>query len=561
MEPSGDKILKQDKNRVIRIHANDNVAVALENLNKGTTVIIDGKSCILNENINVKHKFTLYDINAGDSIVLYGIKVGQAVTDIPEGSSITTTNTINGTVEIQRNTPRSYKWEPPPVSAYRNRTFMGYYRTDGQVGTANYWIVIPMVFCENQLLESIKEDILTEFGYKKGSKYKKYIRNLITKYKEESDGNNTMDDNPGGSLHPAGRRLFYNVSGIQFLTHDGGCGCTRRDARELCSLLAGYITHPNVAGATVLSLGCQNAELSLLHEEIKKRDPDFSKPYFEFDHQKTGVQDEIIKQVIDSIFRGLIIANKAERKPAPLSKLCVGLECGGSDGFSGISANPAIGYVSDLIVALGGTTILSEFPELSGIEQDLYDRCKLQADGDKFLDLMISYNNMAEYVGSGFYANPSPGNIRDGLITDAMKSAGAAKKGGSAPISGVLDYTEKAVNTGLNLLCTPGNDVESVTAEVASGANIVLFTTGMGTPTGNPIVPVIKISSNTPTFLKMPDIIDINSGKIIDGEESIEQCGKRILNYMIDVAGGLKEPSAVQNGQTDFIPWRRGVSL
>lgn len=561
MDSSENKNSNQDNNRVVLIHAHDNVAVALDNIIKGTTVIIKGKPCILAENIKAKHKFTINDVNAGDPIILYGIKVGQAVTSIPEGSAITTKNTENGTEQIQRNTPRNYKWTPPSVATFRNRTFMGYYRSDGQVGTANNWIVIPMVFCENQLLESIKEDILTEFGYKKENKYKKYIRNLINKYKEESDESNNGDEIARDYLHPVDRRLFKNVSGIQFLTHDGGCGCTRQDARELCGLLAGYITHPNVAGATVLSLGCQNAELSLLHEEIKKRDPDFSKPYFEFEHQKTGVQDDMIKQVIDSIFKGLIIANQSERKPAPLSKLCVGLECGGSDGFSGISANPAVGYVSDLIVALGGTTILSEFPELSGIEQNLYDRCTFQAHGDKFLDLMISYNKMAEYVGSGFDANPSPGNIRDGLITDAMKSAGAALKGGSAPVSGVLDYPGKVKFKGLNLLCTPGNDVESVTAEVASGANIVLFTTGMGTPTGNPIVPVIKVSSNTRTFSKMPDIIDINAGNIIDGKESIEQCGERIMNYLIDVAGGSIEPAAVKNGQTDFIPWRRGVSL
>ena len=412
MDSSGNENSIQDNNRVVRINEHDNVAVALDNLNKGTTIVIKGKSCILNENIEAKHKFTLNDIYAGDSIILYGIKVGQAVMNIREGSAITTINTANGTEQIQRNIPRNYKWTPPDTATFGNRTFMGYYRPDGQVGTANHWIVIPMVFCENQLLESIKEDILTEFGFKKEGKYRKYIRNLITKYQEESDGKNTGDDKSRGYLHSAGRRLFKNVSGIQFLTHDGGCGCTRRDARELCGLLAGYITHPNVAGATVLSLGCQNAELSLLHEEIKKRDPDFSKPYFEFEHQKTGVQDDMIKQVIDSILKGLIVANQSERKPAPLSKLCIGLECGGSDGFSGISANPAVGYVSDLIVALGGTTILSEFPELSGIEQNLYDRCKLRAHGDKFLDLMISYNNMAEYVGSGFNANPSPGNIR-----------------------------------------------------------------------------------------------------------------------------------------------------
>jgi altronate hydrolase len=237
------------------------------------------------------------------------------------------------------------------------------------------------------------------------------------------------------------------------------------------------------------------------------------------------------------------------------------VECGGSDGFSGISANPAVGHVSDLIVALGGSVILSEFPELSGVEQNIYDRCTEQLHADKFLDLMQMYNARAISVGSGFDKNPSPGNIKDGLITDAMKSAGAAKKGGTSPVIGVLDYPEKAKGSGLHLLCTPGNDVESVTAEVASGANLVLFTTGLGTPTGNPIVPVIKISTNTSLSLKMPDIIDINAGTIIEGEENIVQTAERILDYVIDVASGIKEPTSIRNAQVDFIPWRRGVSL
>lgn len=254
-------------------------------------------------------------------------------------------------------------------------------------------------------------------------------------------------------------------------------------------------------------------------------------------------------------------ANANMRQPAPLSKLCIGLECGGSDGFSGISANPALGYVSDILVTLGGSVILSEFPELCGVEQELSDRCVDETTALKFMDLMRVYNAKAEADGSGFYANPSPGNIRDGLITDAIKSAGAAKKGGTSPVTDVLDYPERVTRPGLNLLCTPGNDVESTTAEVGSGANIVLFTTGLGTPTGNPIVPVVKLSTNTKTFSKMPDIIDINCGTIIEGTETIPEAADRILAYVIDVASGNVQPKAVLLGQDDFIPWRRGVSL
>jgi altronate hydrolase len=237
------------------------------------------------------------------------------------------------------------------------------------------------------------------------------------------------------------------------------------------------------------------------------------------------------------------------------------LECGGSDGFSGISANPAIGFTSDLLVALGGSVILAEFPELCGVEQNLSDRCLELNQAERFSTLMRTYNARAMAVGSGFDMNPSPGNIKDGLITDAIKSAGAAKKGGTSPVVEVLDYPEKVTKPGLTLLCTPGNDVESTTAEVGSGANVVLFTTGLGTPTGNPIAPVVKIASNTALFNRMRDIIDINTGTIIEGEETIEEVGERILEYVIGVASGEIEVSAVRHGQDDFIPWKRGVSL
>jgi len=356
-------------------------------------------------------------------------------------------------------------------------------------------------------------------------------------------------------------KLFPNVDGIKFLTHTGGCGGTRQDSTTLCGLLAGYITHSNVAGATILSLGCQNAEVKTLQEQIAKRDPNFKKPLYILDQQKVGLETDLIELAIRQTLAGLIQANENTRKPAPLNKLVIGLECGGSDGFSGISANPAIGYTSDLLVSLGGAVILAEFPELCGVEQNLIDRCVDKDKAERFSSLVRSYSQRADEAGSGFYMNPSPGNIKDGLITDAIKSAGAAKKGGTSPVTDVLDYPEKVTKPGLNLLCTPGNDVESTTAEVGSGANVVLFTTGLGTPTGNPITPVIKIATNTSLYKRMNDIIDINTGTIVEGDETIEQAGERILDYIIKVASGDIEVSAVRHGQNDFIPWKRGVSL
>ena len=419
-----------------------------------------------------------------------------------------------------------------------------------------------MVFCENRNLEVLQEALINPLGYGRKKTYQNQANKLINLYQAGADKETILNTEIfiENEVEKA-KRIFPNVDGIKFLNHDGGCGGIRQDAETLCGLLAGYITHPNVAGATVLSLGCQNAQLHILEEEIKKRDANFSKPIYILEQQKVGTEADLLSLAIKQTFAGLIEANQNERKPAPLSEITIGLECGGSDGFSGISANPAIGYTSDLLVALGGKVILAEFPELCGVEQNISDRCVSVDDAKRFSSLMKTYASRAVEAGSGFDMNPSPGNIKDGLITDAIKSAGAAKKGGTSPVVAILDYPEKAIKPGLNLLCTPGNDVESTTAEVGSGANVVLFTTGLGTPTGNPITPVIKIASNTTLFNKMNDIIDLNTGSIIDNGETIYEAGERILDYIIKVASGDIEVCAVKHGQDDFIPWKRGISL
>jgi altronate hydrolase len=311
-------------------------------------------------------------------------------------------------------------------------------------------------------------------------------------------------------------------------------------------LIAGYIHHPNVAGATVLSLGCQHSQTAILREELKKRDRNFSKPLFVFEQQQSGSEFAMLSNAIRKTFDGLVEANRLTRKPAPLCQLCVGLKCGGSDGFSGISANPAIGHTSDLVVALGGRTILSEFPELCGVEQEFINRSVQKEAADRFIQLMRDYAARAKAVRSGFDMNPSPGNIRDGLITDAMKSAGAAKKGGTAPVVAVLDYPEYSTQPGL---------------QVGAGANIVLFTTGLGTPTGNPIAPVVKLSTNSALIEKMADIIDIDTGEVIAGSKSISQMGEEILDRVVQISSGKTKTKAELLSQNDFIPWKRGVSL
>lgn len=548
-------------NKVLKINAEDNAIVALTDLNPGDVVNVAGEDITIQEKIAAKHKFAETDLEIGDEVKMYGVLVGKSTQPIKKGGLLSTANIAHAASTFTLG-ERKLDWVMPDVSKWQTKTFNGYHRADGSVGTANYWLVIPMVFCENRNVEVLQQALVDQLGYGKNNAYRNQANAIIDLYKRGSTVEQILNAEVRVNTEKVqSERLFPNVDGIKFLTHEGGCGGTRQDAQALCGLLAGYITNSNVAGATILSLGCQNAQVSILKEEIYKRTPDFNKPLYVLDQQETGSEADLLSEAIKQTFAGLVIANQNIRKPAPLSKICIGLECGGSDGFSGISANPAIGYTSDLLVALGGSVILAEFPELCGVEQNLSDRCVTVQDAERFNSLMTTYNQKAEAVGSGFYMNPSPGNIKDGLITDAIKSAGAAKKGGTSPVTAVLDYPEKVTKPGLNLLCTPGNDVESTTAEVASGANVVLFTTGLGTPTGNPVAPVVKIATNTKLFNRMHDIMDVNMGTIIDGEETIQQAGERMLDYVIKVASGEIEVASVKHGQDDFIPWKRGISL
>ena len=546
---------------VLKVHPADNLIVALRDLKKGEHVHYDGKIFTISNDIPAKHKFVTRDLNVDDPMMMYGVLIGKAKSSIPAGGAITTENTRHAVHEYTLG-ERKLDWIQPDVSKFRDRTFLGYHRNNGKVGVANYWLVIPLVFCENRNIEIIRENLITELGYTKGMRYALDVKELVKQYQ---GGNSTEAILEQDIIFSTDRKhknqLFENVDGIKFLTHEGGCGGTREDSETLCALFAGYLNNANVAGATVLSLGCQNAQVQLLEKAIEKVNPDFDKPLYILGQQESKSEPDFISQAVKKTFVGLMEANKIERKPASLDKLTVGLECGGSDGFSGISANPAVGYFSDLLVALGGAVILSEFPELNGVEQELSDRCVSEVSAEKFMHLMGTYNQRAIGVGSGFENNPSPGNIKDGLITDAMKSAGAAKKGGTSPVVDVLDYTEQVTKPGLNLLCTPGNDVESTTGLAGSGAAITLFTTGLGTPTGNPVSPVVKISSNSKLAKRMADVIDIDAGTIITGEDTIQTKGEEILEYVIALASNERTPNAVALAQDDFIPWKRGISL
>jgi altronate hydrolase len=542
---------------VLKLDERDNAVVALVTLEAGTVVRFGSASspasCMVAQSIPAKHKMALTALNPGDLVYLYGMVVAEAVEAIERGGLLTTRN-VRHRAEAYSAVRQPMMIAAPDASAWAKRGFFGYHRADGQVGTRNYWLVLPLVFCENRNIERMREALEEELGYGATNGYRQHVRRLID---HQANGNGRAEM----VADPRAERVFTNLDGIRFLTHQGGCGGTRQDAQALCGLLAGYIHHPNVAGATVLSLGCQNAQASMLMNELRALDPKLRKSVLIFDQQKSGHEAELMSSALDETFAALQEANRSERAFAPLSALTVGLQCGGSDGFSGISANPTVGYVSDLLVGLGGKTILSEFPELHGVEQELINRCTTDELAQRFRELMQTYQARARAVHSGFEMNPSPGNIADGLTTDAIKSAGAARKGGVSSISGVIDFPEYATRPGLTLQCTPGNDVESVTAQVGAGSNLVLFTTGLGTPTGNPIAPVIKISSNSALAGRMGDILDFDAGGIVRGEATLAECAAKLLELSIEVASGNRFTKAELLGQNDFIPWKRGVSL
>ncbi len=548
-------------NNTLQIHPQDNVLVALKDLKAGQEIEFGGREITLRSDIPQKHKFSVENLAAGDAIHMYGVLVGKAVEPIPEGGIISVENTRHAADKFGSKR-KEFVWQAPDISKWEKRSFSGYHRGDGQVGTQNYWLVIPLVFCENRNIRIIQEAFLKELGYAQPDIYRAVVREMVQTYSEKNDPHTIRELKfSDAKMTARQRRVFKNVDGIKFLSHEGGCGGTKEDVVNLCALLAGYCVNPNVAGITVLSLGCQHAQADILKNEIAKRSPGFDKPLLVFEQQKWGNEFKMLTEALRKTFLGLMEINKLERKPAPLSKLTIGVKCGGSDGFSGISANPAVGHCADLVVALGGKVVIAEFPELCGVEQELMDRAVDNATADRFARLMKEYARRAEAVGSGFDMNPSPGNIRDGLITDAIKSAGAAKKAGTSPVAGVLGYPEYATLPGLNLLCTPGNDVEATTGMAGAGCTIQLFTTGLGTPTGNPVSQIVKISTNTRLAQRMADIIDINAGTIISGEKTVNEVGEEILEYVIHLASGEFETKAMELGQDDFIPWKRGVSL
>jgi altronate hydrolase len=544
--------------KFLKIASTDNVLVALQDLPKGENIPFEGKNILLHEDIGAKHKFTINALQTEDAVTMYGVLVGKATQSIPAGGLITTKN-LKHAAENYGTRQGNYQWTPPDVSKYKKRTFQGYHRPDGQVGVRNYWLVIPLVFCENRNILVLKDAFLKELGYAQPDIHRNQLSDLARYFKKNGTTEGFSFEKNTTQIRK--NRLFKNVDGIKFLTHESGCGETRDDSESLCALLASYCINPNVAGITVLSLGCQHAQINIFKEKLAEYDPNFAKPILFFERQKWATEYEMLSEATRQTFEGLAQINQLKRRSASLKHLSIGVKCGGSDGFSGISANPAVGHAADLVAALGGRIMMAEYPELCGVEQELINRCISDAVATDFTFLMREYARRAEAIGAGFDMNPSPGNIRDGLITDAIKSAGAAKKGGTSPITAAVGYGQLAKKAGLSLICTPGNDVLSTTGMAGAGATIQLFTTGLGTATGNPISPMVKLSTNDALAQRMSDIIDLNCGGIVTGHKTVEEMGEEILEYVIGLASGRYETKAVELGQDDFMFWKRGVSL
>ena len=493
------------KQLFIKIHSDDKVAVALSPLEKGLTLNVDGQLCTLLEDIPQGHKFALFNIREKESIIKYGAPIGIATKDILAGSWVHTHNMKTGLGDLLE---YSYEKSIHPLQPLKERFFDGYRRTDGKAGVRNEIWIIPTVGCVNSIALSI------------ASQAKQF--------------------------KPKG------IEEIVAFPHPYGCSQMGDDQEHTRQILADLINHPNAGGVLVLGLGCENSNI----EELKKYIGTYDEKRVKF-LVAQECEDEIeeslalIKELCD-------YACTFKREPISCKELVIGMKCGGSDGLSGITANPTVGIFSDLLIARGGTTILTEVPEMFGAETLLMNRCKDEETFQKTVNLINSFKNYFKSHNQTIYENPSPGNKKGGISTLEDKSLGCTQKSGSAPVVDVLSYGQPVKTAGLNLLNAPGNDLVASTALVASGAHIVLFTTGRGTPFASP-VPTVKISSNNRLYETKKNWIDFNCGTLIEGGTLLE-LGSSLFDYVIEVASG-RLVKAEEAGFHDMAIFKQGVTL
>ena len=493
----------------LKINDNDNVVVALNTIPAGEKITVsvgDGqKTVTAREEIPAGHKMAIFDIPEGGEVIKYGYRIGNAKENITEGSWIHTHNVKTALGDLLE-----YTYNPTPVEEKKTEdvTFMGFNRPDGKVGVRNEIWVIPTVGCVNNVATAIAKQAN---AFVKGS-----------------------------------------VEEVIAFPHPYGCSQMGDDQEHTRKILADLINHPNAGGVLVLGLGCENSNIDVLKPYIGDYDENRVKFLVCQEHE-----DEIADSV--EVIKGLIdYASKFEREPISVSKLVIGMKCGGSDGLSGITANSLVGRFSDLLISKGGTTILTEVPEMFGAETILMNRCANEELFHQTVDLINDFKNYFKSHNQTIYENPSPGNKKGGISTLEDKSLGCTQKSGSALVKGVLQYGDTVKTPGLNLLSAPGNDLVAATALAAAGAHIVLFTTGRGTPFASP-VPTVKIATNSTLANKKNNWIDFNCGTLVEGE-TLDSLSSKLFDFVIEIASGKKSKSE-EAGFHDMAIFKQGVTL
>lgn len=489
----------------IRIHEDDNVIVALNEIKKGEVVVTGNLSVTALEDIPAGHKMAISDIAEQGEVIKYGCRIGNAKESIKTGTWVHTHNVKTALGDLL-----DYTYEPveTKLAPTEDVTFMGFNRPDGKVGVRNEIWIVPTVGCVNNIATAMAK--------------------------------------------AANMRLSGSVSEVIAFPHPYGCSQMGDDQENTRKILADLINHPNAGGVLVLGLGCENSNIDVLMPYIGEYNKDRVKFLV---CQEVEDEMEVAAGLLDEL---ISYAGKFEREPISVSKLIIGMKCGGSDGFSGITANPLVGKFSDLLISKGGTTILTEVPEMFGAETLLMNRCENEALFDETVKLINDFKQYFKSNNQTIYENPSPGNKKGGITTLEDKSLGCTQKSGSAAVKGVLSYGQVVETPGLNLLSAPGNDLVASTALAASGSHIVLFTTGRGTPFASP-VPTVKISSNSPLANKKQNWIDFNSGVLVEDAE-MEETAQKFFDYIIEVASGKKVCSE-EAGFHDMAIFKQGVTL
>ncbi|HEU4833310.1 MAG TPA: UxaA family hydrolase, partial [Pyrinomonadaceae bacterium] len=491
----------------IIVGPDDNVAVVKKETFVDLEVLLpNGSSVKLRDAVPPGHRFATRDIPAGEFVKQFGQPIGTSL-GIESGAQITHANMSND-VPLIRDLPESLHTPPPDYfPENERRTFMGFRRRDGRAGTRNYVLIVPTSMCASH--EATQISTIAEF---------------------------TLYD----------RLKYPNVDGVVAIPHNKGCGCQDGSTIDvMLRTLSNYADHPNVGGVILIDLGCEKTNLSQVEKYLLNREKSFDKPVAKIGIQEVGGTQAAIQQGLKEVERMLPEVNRAAREECSVSEIVLGVKCGGSDGFSGISANPSLGRAADLLVRSGGTVLITEVPEFCGAEHLLACRAKDVETGREVYRMVDWYKEYASKFGAVLAQNPSPGNMTGGLLNITIKSLGAIAKAGTTRVEGVLEYAESWKTRGLNLMQGPGYDQESTPGLVAAGATVVVFTTGRGTTIGNAIAPVIKLASNTPVFERMKNDLDLSAGGVIDGTETIDDVGQRVFAHVIEVASGVQAKAEI----------------